>query len=82
MSSSAFAGAQVLGGPARGRVVCFDAEVGLGEVRSEGGVNFPFHCTEIMDGSRDIAVGAEVSFCVAPGHRGRWEATAVGPSGG
>ena len=38
------------------------------------GAAFDFHATAIVDGSRRIAVGTEVSFVVAPGHRGRYEA--------
>ena len=45
-----------------GSVDSFDKDVGLGEVRGEDGRLYPFHCTEIADGSRDIAVGTEVSF--------------------
>ncbi len=62
-----------------GAVESFDRHVGLGQVRAEDGRTFPFHCTEIADGSRDIAVGARVSFVVAPGQLGRWEARAVAP---
>jgi cold shock CspA family protein len=63
-----------MGGQQRGKVERFDKDVGLGEVLAADARLYPFHCTEIADGSRDIAVGAEVSFVVAPGHRGRWEA--------
>lgn len=67
-------------GPAhRGSVESFDKDVGLGEVRAEGGRLYPFHCTEISDGSRDIAVGKEVTFAVAPGHLGSWEARRLEP---
>ena len=58
----------------RGKVERFDKDVGLGEVRAADAQHYPFHCTEITDGSRDIAVGADVTFMVAPGHRGTWEA--------
>jgi cold shock CspA family protein len=58
----------------KGKVERFDKDVGLGEVRAADARLYPFHCTEIADGSRDIAVGAEVTFVVAPGHRGVWEA--------
>lgn len=56
-----------------GTVVAFDREVGLGEVLGVDGVLLPFHCIEIADGSRDIAVGVPVRY----GHRlklGRVEA--------
>ena len=45
-----------------GVVVAFDDAVGLGEVERGDGVRFPFHCIEIADGSRTIAVGTSVTF--------------------
>ena len=63
-----------MGVPQRGKVERFDKEVGLGELRAVDARLYPFHCTEIADGSRDIAVGADVTFVVAAGHKGRWEA--------
>lgn len=63
----------------RGKVERFDREAGLGEVRAGDGGALPFHCTEISDGSRDIAVGTEVMFELAAGHLGRWEARSVTP---
>jgi len=62
---------------ARGRVTSFDAATGLGEIAGADGVFYPFHSTVIADGTRTIAVGAEVEFEVVPGHLGRWEAAAV-----
>ena len=62
---------------ARGRVETFDRDAGLGEVRADDGGLYPFHCTDIADGSRDVASGTEVVFVVAPGHRGVWEARAL-----
>jgi cold shock CspA family protein len=62
----------------RGRVSEFDPEAGLGRVASDG-TEYPFHCTEIADGSRVIAVGTEVAFGVVAGHLGRWEAAGVRP---
>ncbi len=61
-------------GPQTGKVDSFDREVGLGQVRASDGQLYPFHCTEIVDGSRDIAVGAEVAFVPAAGHKGVPEA--------
>ena len=61
----------------KGWVEVFDAEVGLGQVRAEDGLLLPFHCTQIVDGSRTIAVGTEVRFALAAGQLGIWEARAV-----
>ena len=55
----------------------FDDHVGLGVVEAEDGQRFPFHCTQIADGSRTIPVGAAVRFEVVPGPLGRWEAGRV-----
>ena len=68
--------------PDRGKVESFDPEAGLGALRASDGRLYPFHCTEIADGSRAIAAGTEVNFVVAPGHRGTWEARALVPFGG
>jgi CspA family cold shock protein len=62
-----------------GKVSTFDKEVGLGEVLARDGRLYPFHCTEIADGTRDIAIGAEVAFVTVAGHRGTWEARGLVP---
>jgi hypothetical protein len=62
-----------------GTVVAFDRQVGLGEVRADDGTTYPFHCIEIGDGSRDIAVGAVVLFTLL-GKLGRYEAAAITPA--
>jgi len=59
-----------------GRVAAFDEHRGRGEIESDHD-RFPFHCTEITDGSRTIDVGAAVDFEVVPGPLGRWEAGAI-----
>jgi cold shock CspA family protein len=59
-----------------GRVASFDPARGLGE----DGTAFGFHATAIADGSRTIEVGAVVTFTVAPGHRGRYEARSLAPA--
>lgn len=64
-------------GDRRGIVASFDDPRGLGEVRSLDGVAYPFHCTAIVDGTRTIAIGTEVSFQVVPGRLGRWEANGL-----
>ncbi len=58
-----------------GTVVEFDADVGLGAIDADG-VRYPFHCIEIADGSRDIAVGTEVTFDVLC-KLGRYEAASI-----
>lgn len=50
-----------MSGRRRGAVVAYDVAAGLGTVASAGG-EFLLHCTEIPDGSRDIAVGTIVEF--------------------
>lgn len=60
-----------------GVVSSFDAEVGLGEVTADDGSVVGFHCTQIADGSREIAVGTRVGFVVLAGRGGRWEAGAL-----
>ena len=62
-----------------GTVVAFDSHRGLGEVETSEGARLPFHCTAIIDGTRDIEVGTTVTFELAPGALGRWEATAITP---
>jgi cold shock CspA family protein len=65
-------------GPHHGRVTSFDRRRGIGTVARDGaGDVFDFQATAIADGSRTIAVGAEVSFSVVPGHRGRYEARSL-----
>jgi cold shock protein len=60
-----------------GVVAAFDDFKGYGTVRADDGTEYFFHCTKIADGTRTIAVGAAVSFEVAPGHRGQWQATVL-----
>jgi len=63
--------------PRRGVVADFDPVVGLGTVQSDDGPLFPFHCTQIADGSRDIAIATPVEFSVVAGNLGRWEAVGI-----
>jgi len=58
----------------RGTVAVFDADQGLGTVSGDDGVDYPFHCIEIADGTRTIEPGAEVSFDLLA-KLGRWEAS-------
>jgi cold shock CspA family protein len=62
----------------RGSVIAFDDGRGLGEVADEAGTTYPFHCVEIADGTRTIAVGTTVRFDVTA-RLGRYEAARVTP---
>lgn len=62
-----------------GTVAAFDGHAGLGEIRETDGTVYPFHCTQIADGSRTIAVGTQVEFGLLAGRAGRWEAAVVAP---
>lgn len=46
-------------------------------VTADDGTEFPFHCTQIADDSRQIDVGVPVEFVVIPGGIGRWEAGVI-----
>jgi len=63
--------------PREGSVVEFDEHRGLGTIVDADGVRYPFHCTQIADGTRRVDKGAAVRFTVRPGGLGRWEAAAV-----
>ena len=45
-----------------GVVSAFGEHEGLGEITDSAGRIWPFHCVEIADGSRRIAVGTPVEF--------------------
>jgi cold shock CspA family protein len=45
-----------------GTVTEFDDAAGLGVVTADDGTEYPFHCVEIADGTRTIAVGTAVEF--------------------
>ena len=47
-----------------GAVASFNSHRGLGYI-AVGGDQYLFHCAEIVDGTREIEVGAQVSFVVA-----------------
>ncbi len=67
-------------GVQHGRVTSFDRARGLGAVAGDDGATFDFHATAIADGSRTIDVGTAVTFTVAAGHRGRYEARSLVPA--
>jgi cold shock CspA family protein len=62
-----------------GTVSSFDAPRGVGVVVDSKGVEYPFHCTAIADGTRTIEPGTRVTFEVRPG-LGRWEAALLQPA--
>ena len=45
-----------------GEIESFDDAAGLGVVRGDDGLTFPFHCVSIADGTRHIEAGTRVSF--------------------
>ena len=60
----------------RGTVTAFDEAAGLGVVTGADGGVHPFHCIEIADGTRTIAVGADVDYRLLAKF-GRWEAASI-----
>lgn len=64
-------------GEAGGTVASFDKAAGLGVIEGSDGATYPFHCTAIADGTRDIDVGRAVTFTIAAGHLGKLEATQI-----
>ena len=61
-----------------GTVERFDDPAGYGTVVDGGGRSWFFHCTQIADGTRTIAVGTEVTFELLA-RLGRWEASMIRP---
>src|SRR5664280_2681470 len=68
--------------PLIGRVGEFDDDRGLGVIEYGERRRFPFHCTAITDGTRQIAIGTLVACEVSPGRLGRLEAVSVRPLSG
>jgi cold shock CspA family protein len=64
-------------GTRTGTVAEFDESRGLGTIDA-GEDRYPFHCTSLLDGTRTVQVGTEVSFEVVAGPLGRWEAARIG----
>jgi cold shock CspA family protein len=64
----------------KGSVTEFDEHRGIGTITAGDGTAYPFHCTQILDGTRKIDAGASVDFEIRPGHLGQWEATAIAKS--
>jgi cold shock CspA family protein len=49
-----------------GTVSAFDDAAGLGIVVAADGLEYQFHCVEIADGTRAIAIGESVTFEMLP----------------
>ena len=65
----------------RGVVRSFDAAAGYGVLAAdEPAGEWFFHCTAIADGTRTVDEGAEVTFTLAHGHRGRLEGRDIRPA--
>jgi cold shock CspA family protein len=64
----------------QGIVVAFDDARGLGTIEADG-MEYPFHCTALLDGTRTVEVATAVVFEVRPGGMGRWEATEIAEHG-
>jgi cold shock CspA family protein len=64
-----------------GTVTAFDDPRGLGTITTGDGRIYPFHCTQIADGTRTIEVGQAVRFDVLP-KLGRYEATLIEKAAG
>jgi cold shock CspA family protein len=62
-----------------GTVTEFDEPAGLGVVTADDGTALAFHCAQIADGTRTIAVGTTVTF-QRLARLGRWEAADVRPA--
>lgn len=60
-----------------GTVEAYDPARGWGTIVGDDGERLGFHCTQIADGSRVIAVGTRVGYRRVPAHLGTWEAAAV-----
>ncbi|MDE0238538.1 MAG: cold shock domain-containing protein [bacterium] len=65
--------------PLIGTVASFDSGTGWGTIAAGDGTAYPFHCTAIADGTRTITAGVAVTFQLAAGHRGVWEAAGITP---
>ena len=60
-----------------GSVEAYDAARGWGTILGDDGEQLGFHCTQIADGSRSVAVGTKVRYRRVPAHLGTYEAASV-----
>ena len=63
-----------------GVVTSFDEHVGLGLITANDGTEYPFHCTQIANGTRTIALGAAVTFTIEKNRPKGPEAYALAPA--
>lgn len=60
-----------------GTIASFDEARGVGVFRSVDDVELSFHCVDISDGTRTIAVGAKARARRSVGRRGHDEVTEI-----
>ena len=63
-----------------GSVEAYDPVRGWGTIVGADGERLGFHCTQIVDGSRAVPVGATVRYRRVPAHLGTYEAASVIPT--
>jgi hypothetical protein len=69
-----FAGLEITG-----VVTEWDEPRGIGVITGDDGTPYPFHCTQLADGTRSTKVDTKVRFQARPWHQGRIEAIAIWP---
>ena len=66
-------------GPQHGVVEAFDSHACLGTILGATGGDWPFHCTALVDGTREVQPGTAVVFVVVRRPGGRLEAGRISP---
>lgn len=66
-------------GPQHGTVDTFDSHACLGTIVDSAERRWPFQCTSLVDGSREVDPGTPVTFVVARRHGGTFEADLIAP---
>lgn len=64
-------------GPQFGVIEEFDSHACLGSVIDGGDHVWPFHCTALVDGTREVEPGTQVAFVVERRPGGRLEAARI-----
>jgi CspA family cold shock protein len=62
-----------------GTVTAFDDPAGIGQITGADGRVYPFHCTQLADGTRTTTVGTPVAFHRWP-RLGVFEAAGILPT--